>query len=67
MSPHNTDSQPRYNIAPAEKGWILVIQNEHCSVTQLFSSVDSARRAVDQLLEFFPATDAAASGSHQAA
>ena len=44
---------PRYNIAQTEKGWQLVIQNEHCSVMQVFSTASAARQAVDRMLEFF--------------
>jgi hypothetical protein len=67
MAANNYQNQPCYNIAPTEKGWLLVIQNEHCSVTQVFSSVSSARRAVEQLLEFFPTTATESSSAHQAA
>lgn len=44
---------PRQSIAQIEQGWVLVIQDEHCSVMQVFSSAASARRAVDRMLEFF--------------
>lgn len=60
------DPRPVYNIAPTEKGWLLVIQDEHCSVTQLFSSVASARRAVDSFVEFFP-TSVDRAATHEAA
>lgn len=66
MSAHTTDTKPHYNIAPTEKGWLLVIQDEHCSVTQVFSSMASARRAVDRLAEFFP-TSAEGASAHQTA
>jgi len=46
-------SPPRFNIAQTEKGWLLVIQNEQCSVMQVFSTASSARRAVDRMLDFF--------------
>jgi hypothetical protein len=46
-------SSPRHSIAQTEKGWILVIQDEHCSVMQVFSTASSARRAVDRMHEFF--------------
>lgn len=46
-------SPPRHSIAQTEQGWVLIIQDEHCSVMQVFSSAASARRAVDRMLEFF--------------
>jgi hypothetical protein len=46
-------STPRHSIAQTEQGWVLVIQDEHCSVMQVFSTASSARRAVDRMLEFF--------------
>jgi hypothetical protein len=46
-------SPPRHSIAQTEQGWVLVIQDEDCSVMQVFSSASSARRAVDRMLEFF--------------
>jgi hypothetical protein len=46
-------SPPRHSIAQTERGWVLVIQNDHCSVMQVFSTASSARRAVDRMLEFF--------------
>jgi hypothetical protein len=46
-------SPPRHSIAQTERGWVLVIQDEHCSVMQVFSTAASARRAVDRMLEFF--------------
>ncbi|HVQ16862.1 MAG TPA: hypothetical protein VMS40_24835 [Vicinamibacterales bacterium] len=46
-------SPPRHSIAQTEQGWVLVIQDEHCSVMQVFSTAASARRAVDRMHEFF--------------
>jgi len=46
-------SPPRHSIAQTEQGWVLVIQDDHCSVMQVFSTAASARRAVDRMLEFF--------------
>jgi len=46
-------SPPRHSIAQTEQGWVLVIQDDHCSVLQVFSTAASARRAVDRMLEFF--------------
>lgn len=44
---------PQYKIAKTEKGWLLVIQNEHFSVMQVFRSEETARQAVDRMMEFF--------------
>ena len=67
MSSHVVTSSPSYNISETEKGWLLKIQNEHCSVMQVFRSATDARLAVDRMLEFFevmssqrPSTDRAA-------
>jgi hypothetical protein len=46
-------NEPRHSIAKAANGWQLVIQNEHCSVMQVFRSEDTARQAVDRMMEFF--------------
>jgi hypothetical protein len=46
-------SSPRHSIAQTKQGWVLVIQDEHCSVMQVFSSAASAQRSVDRMLEFF--------------
>ena len=58
---------PRFNIAQTEKGWLLVIQNEHCSVMQVFSTASSARRAVDRMLDFFQDMSAQSTDRSQAA
>jgi hypothetical protein len=58
---------PHYNIAETDTGWVLIIQNEHCSVMQVFESASSARRAVDRMLEFFDTMSAQAPRSHHAA
>ena len=63
----SSSSSPRYNIAETEKGWLLVIQNEHCSVMQVFSTASSARRAVDRMLEFFHTMSTQAPGTRQVA
>jgi hypothetical protein len=60
-------SPPRYSIAQTEQGWVLVIQDEQCSVMQVFSSASSARRAVDRMLEFFQIMSAQAPRARQAA
>ena len=60
-------SPPSYSIAQTEQGWVLVIQDEHCSVMQVFSSASSARRAVDRMLEFFQVMSAQSPRARQAA
>ena len=60
-------SPPRYSIAQTEQGWVLVIQDENCSVMQVFSSASSARRAVDRMLEFFQVMSAQSPRARQAA
>jgi hypothetical protein len=45
--------EPRHRIAKTDKGWQLVIQNEHFSVVQVFRSEETARDAVDRMMEFF--------------
>jgi len=67
MSPSLSPTAPIYNIAQTEKGWLLVIQNEHCSVMQVFSSASSARRAVDRMMEFFQTMSTQAPGTRQVA
>lgn len=56
----SSGSPPHYNIAQTDQGWVLVIQNEHCSVMQVFTTAASARRAVDRMLEFFDTMSAQA-------
>jgi hypothetical protein len=53
MSSHVHTSSPSYHISATEKGWLLKIQNEHCSVVQVFRSASDARLAVDRMMEFF--------------
>ena len=60
-------SPPRYSIAQTDEGWMLVIQDEHCSVMQVFSSASSARRAVDRMLEFFQFMSAQSPRARQSA
>jgi len=60
-------SPPRHSIAQTEQGWVLVIQDEQCSVMQVFSSAASARRAVDRMLEFFHLMSAQAPHARKAA
>ena len=40
MSPRVSTNPPSYDISQTEKGWLLVIQNEHCSVMQVFRSAE---------------------------
>ena len=35
-----------YSINQTSNGWLLVMENEHCSLSQLFPTSSSARRAV---------------------
>ena len=63
----STVSPPRHSIAQTEQGWVLVIQDEHCSVMQVFSSAASARRAVDRMHEFFHTMSAQAPRARKAA
>jgi hypothetical protein len=53
MSVPLSSEAPRHSIVRTERGWLLVIQNEECSVMQVFSSESSARLAVERMLEFF--------------
>jgi hypothetical protein len=53
MSSHVPLSSPSSDISETEKGWLLKIQNEHCSVVQVFRSASDARLAVDRMMEFF--------------
>jgi hypothetical protein len=38
----------KYSISQTHNGWLLVIENPHCSLSQLFQSSASARQAVDR-------------------
>ena len=58
---------PRLSIAQAERGWVLVIQNDQFSVMQVFGTASSARRAVDRMLEFFHTMSAQAPLNRRAA
>jgi hypothetical protein len=58
MSSHLPTSSPSYHISETEKGWLLEIRNEHCSVMQVFRSASVARLAVDRMMEFFETMNA---------
>ena len=60
-------SSPSFQILETEKGWLLEIQNEHCSVVQVFRSASAARLAVDRMMEFFETMRTQAPGSRQVA
>lgn len=67
MSSPVPTSSPSYHISKTEQGWQLKIQNEHCSVVQVFRSASDAQQSVDRMMEFFevmssqlPPTDRAA-------
>jgi len=67
MSADVCTNRPNCSIAQTEKGWLLVIQNEQCSVMQLFRSASSARLAVDRMMEFFEMMSVQVPGSRRAA
>jgi hypothetical protein len=67
MTAHVSASSPTYHISETEKGWLLEIQNEHCSVMQVFRSASAARLAVGRMLEFFEMMATQPPRSHQAA
>jgi hypothetical protein len=64
---HVRTSSPSYHISETENGWRLEIQNEHCSVMQMFRSASAARLAVDRMMEFFETMSPQTPGSQQAA
>jgi hypothetical protein len=37
-----------YTISQTGNGWLLVIENPHCSLSQVFHSSQTARQAVDR-------------------
>jgi hypothetical protein len=37
-----------YTISQTSNGWLLVIENPHCSLSQVFGSSSSARQALDR-------------------
>lgn len=53
MSSCVSANPPQCSIAPSAKGWLLTIQNEHFSVTQVFRSAAKAQKAVGRMMEFF--------------
>jgi hypothetical protein len=69
MSPHvsPSSSAPSYQISQTEKGWLLRIENEHCSAIQVFRSASAARLAVDRMTAFLETMSAQTPGSRQAA
>ncbi len=67
VAPHEHVSSPRYDIAQTEQGWCLTIQNEHCSVVQVFSTASAAQDAVGRMLEFFESMSAQAPRGRQVA
>ena len=67
MSSPVPTSSPSFHILETEKGWLLEIQNEHCSVVQVFRSASAARLAVDRMMEFFETMRTQAPGSRQVA
>jgi hypothetical protein len=67
MSSSVPTSSPSFHIFETEKGWLLEIQNEHCSVVQVFRSASAARLAVARMMEFFETMSTQAPGSRQVA
>jgi hypothetical protein len=63
----STLGAPHHNIAQTERGWVLVIQNEHCSVMQVFNTASAARSALDRMMEFFHTMSAQPPRSRQVA
>ena len=59
--------EPRHRIAKTDRGWQLVIQNEHFSVMQVFRSEETARDAVDRMMEFFDSISPQAPNAGRAA
>ena len=60
-------ASPRCTIAQTERGWVLMIQDDRCSVMQVFRTASSARRALDRMLEFFHSMSAQRPSSRQTA
>ena len=48
MSVATLTENVKYTISQTGNGWLLVIENPHCSLSQLFQSSLSARQAVDR-------------------
>ena len=48
MSVATLPDNVKYTISETGNGWLLVIENPHCSLSQLFQSSLSARQAVDR-------------------
>jgi hypothetical protein len=67
MVASSSAAPPHCDITQTEQGWVLIIQNEHCSVMQVFSTPASAHRAVDRMLEFFETMSAQPPRSRQVA
>ena len=53
LPPIEPGPRPQYSIAPTERGWLLVIQDDECSVMQVFRTSTAARCAVDRMMAFF--------------
>ena len=37
-----------YTISQTHNGWLLVIENSHCSLSQVYQSASAARQAIDR-------------------
>ena len=64
MSSCISPAPPKCTIAETEKGWLLMIQNEHFSVMQVFRTAATARQAVDRMMEFFETMSTQPPGDH---
>lgn len=53
IPPASDGTGPRCSIAQTERGWVLVIRDEQCSVMQTFESLSSARHATERMHTFF--------------
>ncbi len=51
--PEGRDGGPHFSIAPTESGWLLVIQDEQCSVMQVFRTSTAAHHAIERMMAFF--------------
>ena len=48
MSVATLPEDVKYTISQTGNGWLLVIENPHCSLSQIFQSSHSAQQAVDR-------------------
>jgi hypothetical protein len=48
MASSSLPENVKYSISQTHNGWLLVIENPHCSLSQVFQSSASARQAIDR-------------------